>query len=219
MSLQAKLDALTSAHDSASDPTGEALREAIMQLVAVEERARPLQVGDEAPRFELKSYDDLFVASDELLKSGPLVLTFYRGLWCPYCQQDLKGFAQLVDEASGLDNCVLAISRPREPGQDRPRDHELGLNFPVLEDASGDLAVQYGIRWPAEDARLIERALGWDSLSFRGTEPWINPMQARFIINRDRKIAFAEIAFDYDERTEPRDVVPLLVELRRSYGQ
>ena len=195
MTLQAKLDALTSARDVASDPSETALREAIMKLIDDEEHARPLKVGDSAPRFELRSYDDMPVASDRLLRTGPLVLTFYRGLWCPYCQKDLRSFDQLIDEASELNNCVLAISRPREPGYDRPSDQELGLNFPVLEDASGNLAVQYGIRWPAEDARLIERALGWDLLTFRGTEPWINPMQARFVINRDERIAFAEIAF------------------------
>jgi peroxiredoxin len=216
MSLQAKLNALTSAHDTATDPSGTALREAIMELIDDEEHACPLKVGDLAPHFELRSYDDMSVASDELLKTGPLVLTFYRGLWCPYCQKDLRSFVQLIDEASELDNCVVAISRPREPGYDRPRDHELGLNFPVLEDASGNLAVQYGIRWPAEDARLIERALGWDLLTFRGTEPWINPMQARFIINRDGRIAFAEIAFNYEERTDPANLVPLLLQLRHA---
>jgi peroxiredoxin len=218
MSLQAKLDALTSAQDAAPDSSGTALREAIMKLIDDEEHARPLKVGDLAPRFELRSYDDVSVASDELLKAGPLVLTFYRGLWCPYCQKDLRRFVQLINEASELDNCVLAISRPPEPGYDRPRDHELGLNFPVLEDASGNLAVQYGIRWPAEDARLIERALGWDLLTFRGTQPWINPMQARFIINRHGRIAFAEIAFNYEERTDPANLVPLLIQLRHGYN-
>lgn len=216
MSLRARLDALTSTCNEASDPTGSALHEAVKKMIDEEERTRPLNVGDEAPRFELPSYDDASVASDDLLKSGPLVLTFYRGLWCPYCQKDLKSFAELIDEVGELNNCVLAISRPREPGHDRPGDHELGLNFPVLEDASGDLAVRYGIRWPEDDARLIERALGLDLLTFRGTEPWINPMQARFIIDRDRRIAFAEIAFDYDERTEPAEIVPLLVRLRHS---
>lgn len=215
MSLQTKLDALASAHDAASDPGGTSMREAIMKLIDDEEHARPLKLGDLAPPFELRSYDDISVVSDEHLKTGPLVLTFYRGLWCPYCQKDLRSFVQLIDESSELNNCVLAISRPREPGYDRPGDHELGLNFPVLEDASGDLAVRYGIRWPAEDARLIERALGWDLLTFRGTEPWINPMQARFIINRDGRIAFAEIAFNYEERTDPANLVPLLVQLRQ----
>ena len=217
MSLQAKLDALTSARDRASDSPGTVPPEEIMQLVADEERARPLKVGDPAPRFELRSDDDVSLASDDLLKVGPLVLTFYRGLWCPYCQRDLKSFAQLIDESSELGNSVLAISKPRDPGRDRPRDHGLILNFPVLEGTS-DLAVQYGIRWPSEDARSIERALGWGFLNFRGTEPWINPMQARFVINRDRRIAFAEIAFNYDERTEPATLVPILLRLREDYN-
>ena len=216
MSLQARLNALTSAHNKRSDPIGSELREAVVELVDAEARVRPLKVGDQAPRFELRSYDDISVASDDLLKSGPLVLTFYRGLWCPYCQKDLNSFAQLIHEVRELGNCVLAVSRPREPGHDRPSDHDLNLNFPVLEDASGDLAVQYGIRWPAEDVRLIERVLGLDLPTFRGTEPWINPMQARFVVDRDQRIAFREIAFDYDERTEPANLVPLLVRLRHS---
>ena len=218
MSLQAKLDALMSAHGSASDSTGTTPAEEIMNLVADEERARPLKVGDPAPRFELRSYDDVSVASDDLLKTRPLVLTFYRGLWCPYCQKDLKSFTQLIRESTALNNCVLAISKPREPGRDRPGDHELRLNFPVLEDTSGDLAVQYGIRWPAEDARSIERALGSGLQAFRGTEPWINPMQARFVVNRDRRIALAEIAFNYDERTEPAALIPFLLRLRDDYN-
>lgn len=217
MSLQAKLETLTSAHDAASDPGGRALREAIMKLADDEERVRPLKVGDLAPGFELRSYDDIPVASDELLKVRPLVLTFYRGLWCPYCQKDLKSLARLINDASELDKCVLAIARPREPGYDRPHDYDLGLNFPVLEDTSGNLAVQYGIRWPAEDARLIERALGSDVPAFRGTEPWINPMQARFMIDRDGRIAFAEIAFNYEERTDPANLVPLFVQLQSGY--
>src|SRR5579859_6182044 len=80
MSLRAMLDALSSTHNEASDPTGSALRAAVVKLIDEEERVRPLKVGDEAPRFELRSYDDVSVASDNLLKSGPLVLTFYRGL-------------------------------------------------------------------------------------------------------------------------------------------
>ena len=74
MSLQAKLDALTSAHDAVSDPSGSALHEAVMKLINDEEHARPLKVGDLAPCFELRSYDDMSVASEELLKTGPLVV-------------------------------------------------------------------------------------------------------------------------------------------------
>ncbi|WP_158930048.1 redoxin domain-containing protein [Acidisphaera sp. S103] len=214
MSLQLKIDELVSDHDALADSRTATLGEAIAKLIAEEERARPLKVGDEAPRFRLQAYDDTFVALDDHLESAPLVVTFYRGLWCPYCQADLQAFIKLIEEANDLAPCVLAISRPRAPGTDRPTDHALGLNFPVLEDASGELAVQYGIRWPAEDARTIEHALGLDLLSFRGTEPWINPMQARFVIDRNCQIAFAEIAFSYEERSEPTNLLPLLAQLR-----
>ena len=123
MSLRARLDALTSAHNEASDPTGPALREAVVKLIYEEERVRPLKVGDQAPRLELRTYDDMSVASDDLLKSGPLVLTFYRGLWCPNCQKDLKSFAQLINDRSGLGALETHRSdcRSTRPPKDRRR--------------------------------------------------------------------------------------------------
>ena len=51
---------------------------------------RPLGAGDPAPTFMLPDPDDVMISSAELLENGPLVVTFYRGIWCPYCRQDLK---------------------------------------------------------------------------------------------------------------------------------
>lgn len=206
MSLRVKLDALTVSKEAADG--------AVAHLVAEEERIRPLRVGDPGPAFTLPAYGGAQVSSADCLQSGPLVVTFYRGLWCPYCQRDLRGVAGAMESIAALGASVVAVSRPRAPGSDSPADHQLGLGFPVLEDEAGDVAVQFGIRWSAEDARLIERALGLELATFRGTEPWIVPMQARFVIDRHGIIAFAEPAFDYSERSEPTGLLPLLARLR-----
>jgi peroxiredoxin len=206
MSLRAKLEALTDSKKAADG--------AVARLVAEEERMRPLRVGDPAPAFTLPTYDGAPVSSAECLRSGPLVVTFYRGLWCPYCERDLRDVARAMASIAALGASFVAVCRPRAPGPDSAADHQLSLGFPVLEDEAGDVAVQFGIRWSAEDSRLIERALGLDLATFGGTEPWIVPMQARFAIDRHGIIAFAELAFDYNERSEPIGLVPLLARLR-----
>ena len=100
-----------------------------------------------------------------------------------------------------------------------PRNDQSGLRharemgFPVLDDREGDVAVRFGLRWAPDDARLIEEQLGLNLFSFRGTEPWIVPMQARYVIGRDGIIVFAEVAFDYSQRPEPASVLPVLARL------
>jgi peroxiredoxin len=207
MSLEAELVALkTSAQPP--DPLS------ISKLLAAEARSRPLKVGDRTPTFTLRAYEGLPVSSDDYLNLGPLVVTFYRGLWCPYCQADLRSFDEAINRIKDLGASFLAISRPRQPGLDMPADHDLHLGFPILEDATGDVAVQFGIRWSLNDIQLIEEAFGHDCWNFRDTEPWITPMQARFVIGRAGTIARAEIAFDYREKSDPADIMPILTELQ-----
>jgi peroxiredoxin len=214
MSLRIKLEALTASMETAGGAGMPTADDAVARLVSEEERARPLRVGDLAPAFTLPAYGGARVSSVDYLRSGPLVVTFYRGLWCPYCRRDLQSFTDAMTAIKETDASVVAVSRPRPPGVGSSSDHEPGLAFPLLEDEAGDVAVAFGIRWSAEDSRLIEAALGLDLATFRGTAPWIVPMQARFVIDRQGVVAFAEAAFDYSERSEPADLVPLLASLQ-----
>ena len=208
MSLETQLAALkTSAH--VPDPM------AISELLATEARSRPLKVGDHAPTFTLRAYEGFLVSTGDSLNLGPLVITFYRGLWCPYCQSDLQSFDEAFDRIRDLGASFLAISRSREPGLDMPADHGLHLRFPILEDVTGNVAVQFGIRWSPDDIQLIEEVFGHDIGNFRDAEPWITPMQARFVVDRDGIIARSEIAFDYRQKSDPTDLMSILTDLRR----
>jgi hypothetical protein len=68
-------------------------------------------------------------------------------------------------------------------------------------------------RWSLSDVGLIDAEMGLDLVSFRGTRPWILPMQARYLIGQDDVIAFANVAFDYDQRAEPTAILPALARL------
>lgn len=163
----------------------------------------------------MRAYGGAPITSTELLRFGPLVITFYRGLWCPYCQRDLRGLDAIMESIRGLDASAVAICRPRQPGGDTPSDDDLSLAFPVLEDEAGELAVQFGVRWSAEDVSAVDAALGSNLVTFRGTEPWIVPMQARFVLDQDGAVVFAEAAFDYNDSSDPVSLLPLLAQLRQ----
>ena len=214
MSLQAKVAAVLAATTPETRPSRDELSTMVVRMISEEEKARPLTVGDSAPGFTLRTSDGVLVSAETLLRSGPLVVTFYRGLWCPYCQSDLRGFDAAMPDIKSLGAAVLAISHARRADFGAPLEHGLHLDFPVLEDVSGDVAVRFGIRWSSEDTQFIEETLGLSSSTFRGTDPWIVPMQARFVIDVNSRIAFAEAAFTYDQRTDPAGVIPLLAQLR-----
>jgi hypothetical protein len=104
---------------------------------------------------------------------------------------------------------VGITQRPTVNDVDPPQDPDAS-GFPILEDQSGDVAVAFGIRWSADDVEAIDELLGTGLVTFRGTDPWIVPMQARFVVGRDGTVVHAEIAYDYGQRTEPSEVLPVL---------
>jgi peroxiredoxin len=151
---------------------------AMMQLIEAEERSRPLRVGDTAPAFQLRDGNNALVSSDELLGRGPLVVTFYRGLWCPYCQKDLQSFGEVLTALQTANASVAAISHQLWSDTSRQFQQDNPIEFPVLEDETGEVAVSFGIRWAQDDLDFIGEQLGIPS-AFRVSEPWIVPMQAR----------------------------------------
>jgi peroxiredoxin len=187
--------------------------EILSQMVHDEELRRPLKVGDMAPSFIVNEQS---VSLNGLLADGPAVVTFYRGLWCPYCRNDLLCFEESLDKIQATKATVVGISHDltldRGHGFLKPWE----VSFTILDDVTGDIAVQFGIRWPADELLVIQECLDTELGFFREAEPWIVPMQARFVIDIDQTIAFAEIAYNYDQRTSPLATLPILQKLVRA---
>jgi peroxiredoxin len=109
---------------------------------------------------------------------------------------------------------VVAIAHQTVPGSNGKFQREHGLEFPILDDRQGDVAVAYRIRWSPQELAAAEERLG--RLAGLNTETtWILPMQARYVIGRDGIIVYADINSDYREHPDPREIVPLLGELTR----
>ena len=129
---------------------------------------KALKANDKAPLAVLKDADEQDVDLNQLLKKGPLVLVFYRGLWCPFCNQALSAYQQMVSDLTAAGATLVAVSAqtPQFTGKTR---EALGITYLLLSDIDNHLARQYGIVFELEDELdQIYRSLGADLKSVNG---------------------------------------------------
>jgi peroxiredoxin len=209
MSLQAKLDAFKADFKAGKPPYNApadihpVMERATAELIASGAANKALKVGDKAPLFTLKDPDGHPLSSADLLVKGPLVLTFYRGVWCPYCNLELQALQAFLPTLQEAGASLVAIS-PQIAANSRKSMRTNGLQFPILSDRHNDVADAFGLRFALPDY-LIElyKNLRNDLPSFNDDPSWTLPMPARYVIGQDGVIRYAEVNPDYTQRPEP----------------
>jgi len=171
----------------------------------------PLAMGDTAPQFEFVGPTADPLRSSALLRQGPVILTFYRGAWCACCQTDLRDLTHTMPELRKTHTTVLGVFHQLSSESCTRISHEYGLNFPLVDDVDGRTAEAFGIRRSA--TKIAE--FGPELLALKEGEPWILPMQARYVIGPDGVIARSEVVFDYDKRSDAAGLIPILEHLGR----
>ena len=171
---------------------------------------RALKEGDIAPPLFLPTADGQLVHSRELLRVGPVVLTFYRGVWCPYCQRDLKALAEPQTSSRPM------VPRSSRSPASRKFEQENNLGFPILDDTSGIAAAAFGIGWTSECLREMFEQFSADTTGFNPEVAAIVPMQARYVIGPDDIIAYADINVDYRSEPELSAVLLMLQRLQNA---
>jgi peroxiredoxin len=222
MSLQDRLDTLKADFEAGRFPLKpsaqdlETMRRATAELIASGQAQRALQTGDRAPEFTLNAPDGKPVSSRELLNSGPLVASFYRGVWCPYCNMELQALAAVLPEIAARGASLVAIS-PQTAANSRKSQRDNKLSFPILSDTGSEVANAFGIRFPLTDY-LIEtyKRFKNDLPAFNADPSWVLPMPARYVIGMDGVIAYAEVNPDYTHRPDPSELLPILDQLKTS---
>lgn len=170
---------------------------------------RALGIGATAPPFELPDALGAEVQLTELLTAGPVALTFYRGGWCPYCNLELRAYAERrpVFDAAGVQ--VVAIS-PQTPDASLAQIERDDLPFTVLSDVGNHVASAFGIVHvvPAE-LEAVYIASGHDLAGANGQLGGAIslPLPATFVIDRSGVIRFAAVSADYKDRADPDDVL------------
>jgi peroxiredoxin len=220
MALQDRLDAFKADFEAGKPPyhapawIHEPMHRATKELIDSGAAERALKVGDKAPTFTLKDPDGRDVSSTNLLARGPLIVTFYRGVWCPYCNMDLHALEAALPQFQKLGASLVAIS-PQTPPNSRRSQRENKVHFPILSDPENTVAAAFGLRFtlPGYLIDVYKNVFKNNLPLVNGDPSWTLPMPARYLIGQDGTILYAEVNPDYTQRPDPDELIPVLEKL------
>jgi peroxiredoxin len=214
MSLEQELAAFK-AEFSRTAPAGRAAQyEAkIEELRADFALERAVTVDEIAPDFALPDAVGKSIVLEDLLRAGPVVLTFYRGGWCPYCNIQLRAYQSVLPQISASGARLVAIS-PQLPDNSLDTVNKNALTFDVLSDARNEVARSYGLVYSLpEEIRAALRSNNKALPSINGDDSWELPVPATYVVARDQHVALAYIEVDYRKRLEPKALLTCLKSL------
>ncbi|MFE9366071.1 peroxiredoxin-like family protein [Streptomyces sp. NPDC006978] len=169
-----------------------------------------LSVGHRAPDFSLPSADGGTVRLADLLEAGPVVLTFYRGAWCPYCNLALRSLQQHLDAMTERGARLVAVS-PQIADEALSVVQKHALTFDVLSDVGSGTAKQYGLAFDLTDELAsVYDGFGMDLHRVNGGHARTLPIPATYVIDQDGIIRWTFVDTDYTTRAEPTDVIAAL---------
>ena len=171
-----------------------------------------LKAGDRAPPIALTNAKGAVVDIKSLLSRGPVIVTFYRGGWCPYCNLELRAFQQILPEIRAAGASLVAIS-PEQPDDTLSTAEKNALDFEVLSDVGQKVGRAFGLVYTfSDELKWAYREFGLDIPAKNGADEWALPISATYVIRQDRTIAYAYTDADYRDRAEPADVLKALKE-------
>jgi peroxiredoxin len=170
-----------------------------------------LKVGDRAPAIVLENAKGAIVDVATLLKKGPVIVTFYRGGWCPYCNLELKAYQEILPEIVAAGASLVAIS-PEKPDDTVSTAEKNALTFEVLSDVGQKVGRAFGLVYEfTEELKSAYRGFNLDIPARNGTpDEWALPVSATYVIDRDGSIIYAYTDVDYRDRADPPDVLKVL---------
>lgn len=186
------------------------MERAARELADSGQAARALTEGARAPGFSLPSATGRTVTLDGLLAGGPVVLTFYRGAWCPYCNLALRALQRHHDAITEHGARLVAVS-PQIPDESLTLTEKHRLTFDVLSDLGSDTARRYGLAFDLpEDLAAVYDRFGFDLQRVNAGHARTLPVPATYVIDRDGVVRWAFADTDYTRRAEPADVLAAL---------
>ncbi|WP_432460211.1 peroxiredoxin-like family protein [Agarivorans sp. QJM3NY_25] len=175
--------------------------------------SRAPKQGEVLPEFELSNQLGQLRSLNQLLEQGPLVMTFYRGGWCPYCNLELKAYQAVLPELKKAGANLVAIT-PELPDQSLSTAEKNALEFEVLSDPGSNYAKRLGLVFSLpEELRTIYSGFGIDVEGHNGKGQFDLPLAATFVVTPDKAIVSAFVDADYTKRQEPSEIIALLDKL------
>jgi peroxiredoxin len=187
-----------------------AVDRAAEELVRSRLAERALKAGEQAPGFELPDGDGMLWRSEDLMRSGPIAIVFYRGRWCAYCNAQLSALQELHRQIATAGASLVAISPQTQKHSYMTRDMHK-LRFPVLSDAGNQVARKFGLVYhlPPELQTMYEGIMT-KLPGYNGDQSWELPLAATYVVQTDGKISYARVDGDWRKRPEPEELLQVL---------
>ncbi len=172
-----------------------------------------LKAGDPIPDFMLPNAEGVLVSSAQLIADGPLVLSFYRGVWCPYCSGELNALADAAPALRAAGANVAAIT-PEVGGVALKTKNERNLRFEILCDVDNGVAMEFGLMFRIpEDIQASYLKFNVNLPKIYGNNGWMIPIPATYVVARDGIIAYGYVNPDYRDRCDPASMVDIVAKL------
>ncbi len=166
-----------------------------------------LVAGDVAPAFTLPNHDGQNLSLEKALERGPVVLTFFRGAWCPFCSLQMRLMQEIKPAINELGASIIAIN-PQSQESVHAFAEINELSFPLLCDADQSVIADYNLQFvPIEAYKKLACAIGLDVSTFNANKSWNLPVPAVYIINTSGIIMKAFVEADYTQRVEPAAII------------
>ncbi|CAM2938903.1 peroxiredoxin-like family protein [Pseudoalteromonas distincta] len=211
MSLKAQIDAYNVQKDAKLPADVLALMNTTNEeLIAQHIKDNALQVGQKVENFSLANHKGENIEFADLLKKGPVIISFYRGGWCPYCNLELKALNDYLPQFKTQSAQLVAIS-PQLPDETLSTAQKNDLEFDVLSDVSNKVAEQFGLLFTLDERiQALYTQFGINFEHYYGDKSFKLPLPATYVINQDGVITYAFLSEDYTLRAEPIDVMAAL---------
>jgi peroxiredoxin len=167
-------------------------------------------VGDYLADATLKSATGEDVSLMDLNENGPLIVTFYRGGWCPYCNLELRAYQKALDKITDRGGQLVAIT-PEKPDNSLTTIEKNALAFPILTDTGNTLAKEMGITFEIpRGLQELFTSFGLNIPEVNAETGWALPVPATFVVDGTGKIVLADVDVDYTRRLEPMAAIEAL---------
>jgi peroxiredoxin len=203
-------DELEAIRDASSERARMSYDTLVRHLIDSGATHQALREGDDFPDFRLPNAEGRLVTREELLRNGPAVVSFYRGIWCPYCSAELNALAGIAPQIAARGGSLAAIT-PEVGGAALKTKVERALAFEVLCDMDNTLALECGLLFPLpDDIRAIYLERGIDFNRIYGNDAWLLPVPATYVVRSDSVIATAYVNPDFRYRLDPTEILKAL---------
>ena len=211
MSLKAQIDAYNVQKEAKLPADVLALMDTTNEeLIAQHIKDNALQIGAKVENFSLVNHNGESIELNDLLNKGPVIVSFYRGGWCPYCNIELKALNDYLAQFKTQSAQLIAIS-PQLPDETLSTKQKNELDFDVLSDVSNKVAEQFGLLFTLDERiQALYTQFGIDFEHYYGDKSFKLPLPATYVINQEGVITYAFLNEDYTLRAEPIDIMAAL---------